>query len=102
MFDRVGILAERVASDVSRRAFFGRLGQGALGLAAVIAGVLALPSQALAADQCCVQISVQPSVIPCLFYKVGGRCNCFNPTSCSNVPAGCVQVKDCHKGFGGV
>jgi hypothetical protein len=98
MFERVGSLAERVATNVSRRAFLGRLGQGALGLAAVIGGVLALPSQAQAADQCCLKITVSG----CVFYKVGGRCNCFNPTSCSNVPAGCIQVKDCHKGFGGV
>jgi hypothetical protein len=48
MFERVGSLAERVATNVSRRAFLGRLGQGALGLAAIFGGVLALPSQARA------------------------------------------------------
>jgi hypothetical protein len=44
MFDRVSEAAEKLATNVSRLAFFGRLGQGALGLAAVIGGVLALPS----------------------------------------------------------
>ncbi len=56
MFERVGNLAERVATKVSRRAFLGRLGQGALGLAAVIGGVLALPGQAWADPNkyCCI------------------------------------------------
>jgi hypothetical protein len=97
MFERIGSLAERVATDVSRRAFLGRLGQSALGLAAVIGGALALPRKAHAVDQCCLKISASG----CVFYKVGGRCNCFNPTSCSNVPVGCIQVNDCHKGFAG-
>ncbi len=45
MFDRVGNLAERVATNVSRRAFLGRLGQGALGLAAAIGGIFAFPNE---------------------------------------------------------
>jgi hypothetical protein len=44
MFDRVGDLAEKLATNVSRRTFLGRLGQGALGLAAVIGGVLVFPA----------------------------------------------------------
>jgi hypothetical protein len=43
MFDRVGSLAERVATDVSRRAFLGRLGQGALVLAGAMGALLAFP-----------------------------------------------------------
>ena len=43
MFDRVGSLAEKVATDVSRRAFLGRLGQGALVLAGAMGAVLAFP-----------------------------------------------------------
>src|SRR5712692_10541234 len=54
MFDKVSQAAEKLATNVSRRAFLGRLGQGALGLAAVIAGVVALPSQAQAGQQYCV------------------------------------------------
>ncbi len=53
MFDRVGDLAEKVATKVSRRAFLGRLGQGALGLAAVIGGALAFPADARAAAKSC-------------------------------------------------
>jgi hypothetical protein len=75
MFDRVGSLAERVATDVSRRAFVGRLGQGALGLAAVIGGVLSLPSQARADDQWCL-ISI-PFHGVCETYKaINGTCPC--------------------------
>ena len=56
MFERVGDLAEKLATNVCRRAFLGRLGQGALGLAAVIGGVLAFPAQAGAGGVrwCCV------------------------------------------------
>jgi hypothetical protein len=37
MFDRVGNLAERVATNVSRRDFFGWAGKGALALAGLLA-----------------------------------------------------------------
>jgi hypothetical protein len=75
MFDRVGSLAERLASDVSRRALLGRLGRGALGLAAVLGGVLALPSQAQAGDQWCL-ISF-PIGGACQTYKaINGTCPC--------------------------
>jgi hypothetical protein len=97
MFEKTSRLAEKLATHVSRRDFLGRLGQGAL--AAVVGGVLALPGQAQASDQCCVHINVLGG---CVFYKVGGRCDCFNRTSCANVPAGCIQVNDCHKGFASV
>jgi hypothetical protein len=84
MFDRVGSLAERVATDVSRRAVLGRLGRGALGFAAVIGGVLALPSQARAGDQWCVTYMPRkpPGTPipgpPCLtHYKaINGTCPC--------------------------
>jgi hypothetical protein len=92
MFERVGSLAERVATEVSRRAFLGRLGQNALGLAAVIGGVLALPSKAQAADRCCVGTNASG----CFYYKVqaeGYICINSTSTSCSNVPRGCTQVK---------
>jgi hypothetical protein len=51
MFDRVGDLAERVATNVSRRAFLGRPGQGALGLAPDCAGILTAPPQARAGNK---------------------------------------------------
>jgi hypothetical protein len=92
MFDRVGGLAERVATDVSRRAFLGRLGQGALGLAAVIGGVLALPSQARAGggDWWCL---VTHAPLPgCGTYKaINGTCPCggilipYKHSRCANL-----------------
>ncbi len=48
MFDRLGDAAERLATNVSRRAFLGRLGQAALGTAGVLAGVLAFGRSARA------------------------------------------------------
>jgi len=41
MFDRVGGLAEKLVTNVSRRAFLGRLGQGALVTVGALAGLLA-------------------------------------------------------------
>jgi hypothetical protein len=53
MFGRVSDLAEKLATNVSRRAFFCRLGRGALGLAAMVGGIIALPGQARAGDGVC-------------------------------------------------
>jgi hypothetical protein len=54
MFERVGRAAERVATGVSRRAFLGRLGKGALATAGVVAGMLALggKAEAIIASRC--------------------------------------------------
>ncbi len=84
MLDRVGDLAERVATNVSRRAFLGRLGQGALGLAAVIAGALALPGRAQADGQCCLVISLAGG---CWYYQAyQGSCPCGGSlVPCSSV-----------------
>jgi hypothetical protein len=65
MFDRVGDLAERVATNVSRRAFLGRLGEGALGLAAVIGGVLAFPASARADRKSCWVCGLGPTYKVC-------------------------------------
>jgi hypothetical protein len=47
MFEKIGRLAERAATgvSVSRRGFLGRLGQSALGVAGVLAGVSAATAQ---------------------------------------------------------
>jgi hypothetical protein len=88
MFDRVGSFAERVATDASRRAFLGRLGQGASVLAAVIGGVLALPSEAQAGGDWCL-ISLPRG---CRTYKAhNGTC------PCGGVPipfkhGGCINI----------
>ena len=91
MFDRVSEAAEKLATKVSRRAFLGRLGQSALGLAAVIGGVLALPSQARADGGWCVISFVGGTPHPgCLSYKaIKGTCPCGG-TLVSYKP-GCVN-----------
>jgi hypothetical protein len=43
MFDKVSQVAEKLAINVSRRAFLGRLGQGALVLAGAIGAMVAFP-----------------------------------------------------------
>jgi hypothetical protein len=48
MFEKVSQAAERLATRASRRDFLGRLGKGALALAGVLGGVLALPGGAQA------------------------------------------------------
>jgi hypothetical protein len=50
MFEKIGVAAEKVATNVSesRRSFLVRVGQAALGVTGVVAGLLALPSEALA------------------------------------------------------
>jgi hypothetical protein len=62
MFKKIGRLAETAATkvSVSRRRFLGRLGQGALATAGVLAGLLALRKDARAAggwqdciNRCC-------------------------------------------------
>jgi hypothetical protein len=52
MFEKIGQAAEKAANSVgmSRRRFLGRLGQTALGVAGVVAGMLALPRSASAGN----------------------------------------------------
>jgi len=71
MFDRVGDLAEQMAGHVSRRAFLGRLGQGALGVAVAMAGVLTTAATARAGTKSC--------------------CSYCNPINPGNTYLACVQ-----------
>jgi hypothetical protein len=48
MFDKLGQAAEKLATHVSRRAFLGRLGKGALVAASVLGSVLAFGGKAQA------------------------------------------------------
>ncbi len=48
MFDKVSQVAEKLATNVSRRAFLGRLGQGALITAGVLGGMHLLAGKAQA------------------------------------------------------
>ena len=53
MFEKVGQIAEQVATSVSRRQFLGRFGGGALAMAAAVGGFLALPAVAQAGGRAC-------------------------------------------------
>jgi hypothetical protein len=48
MFDKFSHVAAKLATNVSRRAFLGRLGKGALGVAAAVGGLIAFPTRAQA------------------------------------------------------
>jgi hypothetical protein len=82
MFDKIGQAAEKIAVAVSRRAFLGRLGQGAIGMAMVIAGVLASPTQARPTNKCCICSNPQFGVW-CSLPPYGGIAPC---------PRGCTPV----------
>jgi hypothetical protein len=55
MFDRVSEAAEKLATNVSRRAFLGRLGKGSLALTGAIGALLGLAgaAQAGGGKKCC-------------------------------------------------
>jgi hypothetical protein len=52
MFDRVSKAAEKLANNVSRRAFMGGLGKGALALAGAMGAMLAFPALVRAGGSC--------------------------------------------------
>jgi hypothetical protein len=52
MLAKVSEAAERVATSVSRRAFLGKLGHGALVVTGVLGGLLAIPVSAEAGRTC--------------------------------------------------
>jgi hypothetical protein len=91
MFDKLGQAAEKLATHVSRRAFLGRLGQGALGLAATVGGMLAFPAQAQAGNggTCCLCAS-RPSGLICRKNRGGCGPACYE-VACRNYPAICPQ-----------
>ncbi len=92
MFEKIGRLAETAANKVSlsRRGFLGRLGQGALGAAGVLGGLLALANRAQAG---------QHTLYSCS-YSVkgkGGKCGyaiCpYGVQSCGGCPTyNCCQL----------
>jgi hypothetical protein len=85
MFDKISDAAEKLATHVSRRAFLGRLGPGALGLAAVIGGVLAYPAHARASGQlCCLSNPLGPSP-GCVKAKQGScPAGWYGPVNCKD------------------
>ncbi len=81
MFDRVSEAAEKLATNISRRAFMGLLGRGALGLAAVLGGVLSFSGQAEAAGNKC-----------CICTSSPGGSYCFKTSKPCRGSGGCVAV----------
>jgi hypothetical protein len=69
MFEQISQLAEHTATRASRRQFLGRVGRGAMGVAAAIGGLLVLPGDAQAAGWC------GPNSYPvCRGKPLGSRC----------------------------
>jgi hypothetical protein len=78
MFEKIRKAAETLATDVgeSRRGFLGRLGQGALATAGVVAGLLVLPKDAEAGRAC-----------RCVYSCPNGSVKLLNKQACSDCPA---------------
>jgi hypothetical protein len=96
MIEKIGNLAERLATNVSqsRRGFLARVGQAALGAAGVLGGLLALPGSAQAGGgsnkgHCAVDGSEHES-----FYTgvcVTSRCTYGFSSACTGPAAGRKQ-----------
>jgi hypothetical protein len=71
MIDRISQIAEHAATNVSRRAFLGRLGRTAMLLAAAAGGLLTTSAQAQAAPRVCQNAA---SDVACWNRKVGDFC----------------------------
>jgi hypothetical protein len=88
MFDRVSEAAEKLATNVSRRAFLGRLGRGAAVLAGVMGGLCAAPRLAQARPP------IRGSVVCCSSTQGGytptGGCSPPMRKNCVIVSADCT------------
>jgi hypothetical protein len=84
MLERISLFAQRMATNVSRRQFLGRVGQAALALAAAVGGFLAVRGEAEAAVAC-----GPNSSIACLGRVEGAWCP--NGTSSGT----CVGAPNC-------
>jgi hypothetical protein len=87
MFEQFSQLAEQAATRASRRQFLGRVGRGAMGVAAALSGLLVLPGDAQAAHGVCGPAS---SAI-CRGRPIGSRCRKSIRTfgKCIGDTAGC-------------
>ena len=88
MFDKVSQAAEKLATHVSRRDFLGRLGKGALVVAGVLGGMLAIggtaeaffcpPGYATCGQYCC-----PTGTYCCICNLIGGlHCTTTPPKGC--------------------
>ena len=90
MFDRIGRSAEKMANAVSRRAFLGGFGRGALALAGAIGGILALPRAAYAAAKVkCCYYGAQFQQVACVRWNQACPPNPNLPLTYSSVRMGC-------------
>jgi hypothetical protein len=90
MFERIGRLAERAANGVSlsRRGFFGRLGQGALTTAGVLGGLLALTNKVQASNHTLYSCSYG-------FRRSSGKCSIARCPLFIQSCGGCPQYPCC-------
>lgn len=72
MFKKVSELAEKTATNVSRRQFLGRVGRGAAATAAALGGLLALPAVVQAGKR--VRTCSENSDFSCFLFPVGSKC----------------------------
>ena len=62
MFDKIGLAAEKAATNVARREFLGRLGRGAAVVAGALGGFLLTARDAAASDGwCCLYFDGTPT-----------------------------------------
>jgi hypothetical protein len=99
MFDRVSEAAEKLATNVSRRAFMGRLGKGALTLAGAVGAFLAIPGLVQAGGKGC---ACQSGSFCCLYTcpngstlttvsNLHGKCGCMATyNGCALSDGGCL------------
>jgi hypothetical protein len=73
MLEKVSEMAERTATNVSRRQFLGRFGRTATSAAAVLGGFLAFPGLAAGGRKPRVLCNAQ-SVTACINHYVGDKC----------------------------
>jgi hypothetical protein len=90
MFDKVGQVAERMATNVSRRAFIGGLGKGALAVAGAMGAMIAFPGLVQARGCSC-----SNGVYICLYACANGSqfttgANGTNKTCCKAQYKGCA------------
>ena len=100
MFDRVSEAAEKLATNVSRRAFMGRLGRAALAVSGALVVVLAIPTPLQAGNPryCCIYgnpchgggalLCASPSCPST--YQGFSLSSKFNVKKCSDCVVGCL------------